>query len=165
MKVSLSWLNDYVTIDLGIDRLTEELTMAGLEVESVSDRYDYLENVIVSKIDQIDPHPNADKLQLCSLNAGDRSVSVVCGAPNVKTGMLVPLALPGTVLPDGSVLRESTIRGSASFGMICSQKELGFGTDAAGIMELDPSMVIGEKLAKALNLSDPVLEIDLEVCY
>ncbi len=161
MKVSLSWLNDYVTIEMGIDRLADELTMAGLEVETVSDRYAYLENVIVSRIDHIDPHPNADKLQLCILNAGDRSVNVVCGAPNVKTGMLVPLALPGSVLPDGSVLKESTIRGSASFGMICSEKELGFGTDAGGIMELDPSLTIGEKLAKALNLSDPVIEIDL----
>jgi phenylalanyl-tRNA synthetase beta chain len=161
MKVSLSWLEDYVSVEMEIDRLAEALTMVGLEVEAVSDRYDYLENVVIGRINEIHPHPSADKLKLCILNLGNRTIEVVCGAPNVAKDMLVPVALPGTIFPDGSILTETVIRGKHSQGMICSEMELGLGSDSSGIMKLTASLTVGQKLAKALGLSDTIIEIDL----
>ena len=88
MKVSLSWLKDYVPIEMDPSDLAEALTMVGLEVESVSDRYSYLDTVYVGRIKRIAPHPNADKLHLCQFDTGKGKVSVVCGAPNTQIGML-----------------------------------------------------------------------------
>jgi len=159
MKVSLSWLSDYVSIEMDVDHLVEALTMAGLEVEDVSDRYGYLERVFVGRIESLEAHPRADRLQVCSVDLGDRNLRVVCGAPNVKERMRVAVALPGTVFADGNVLQKSTIRGVASEAMLCSEKELGLGPDADGIMALNRHLTIGTPLAEALQLSDTVLEI------
>ena len=161
MKVSLSWLKDYVPIEMDPLDLAEALTMVGLEIESVSERYRYLETVFVGRIDAIAPHPNADKLHLCQVDTGQGKISVVCGAPNIKTGMLATIALPGTEFPEGFVLEKSVIRGQASEGMLCSEGELGLGDDRSGIMVLDPSLSVGDKLASALALSDTVFEIEL----
>jgi phenylalanyl-tRNA synthetase beta chain len=161
MKVSLSWLKDYVTIEMDPADLAEALTMVGLEVESVSDRYGYLKSVYVGRIDAIAPHPSADKLRLCRVDTGRQTISVVCGAPNIKTGMLSPIALPGTEFPEGFVLEKTMIRGQASEGMLCSEGELGLGEDRSGIMVLDPSLSIGDRLASALALSDSVFEIEV----
>jgi phenylalanyl-tRNA synthetase beta chain len=161
MKVSLSWLSDYVTISMGVDRLADALTMAGLEVDAVWDRYETLKTVLVGRIDAVHPHPHADRLQICDVNAGQRMFRVVCGAPNVRPRMLSPLALPGTHMADGSVIEKGTIRGVVSDGMLCSEAELGLGPDRSGIMALDPSLTVGTPLNSALKLSDPVLEIDL----
>jgi len=161
MKVSLSWLKDYVPIEMDPADLAEALTMVGLEIESVSDRYGYLDTVYVGRIEEIAPHPNADKLHLCQVDTGQGMVSVVCGAPNAKTGMLSPIALPGTEFPEGFVLEKSVIRGQASEGMLCSEGELGLGDDRSGIMVLDPSLSVGDKLASALALSDTVFEIEI----
>ena len=161
MKVSISWLKDYTAIERDPADLAEALTMAGLEVESVTNRYGYLNTVFVGRIDEINPHPNADKLRICRVSLGDRQFSVVCGAPNVKPGMLAPLALPGTVFPDGSVLKNTVIRGEASEGMLCSEAEIFLGADQSGIMTLEDSLNIGAKLADALDLADTVFEFDL----
>jgi phenylalanyl-tRNA synthetase beta chain len=161
MKVSLSWLKDYIDIKMDPADLAEALTMAGLEVDSVSDRYAYLDGVIVGRIEEVKPHPNADKLKICRVNSGDRRLSVVCGAPNVREGILAPLALPGTVLPDGFRLQKSVIRGERSEGMLCSDAELGIGDEPGGIMILDSSLKVGGNLAQNLGLSDTVFELDL----
>jgi phenylalanyl-tRNA synthetase beta chain len=161
MKVSLSWLKDYVAINMGAEKLADALTMAGLEVESISDRYGYLDSVVVGRIDQVKPHPNADKLTICRVHTKDRDWSVICGAPNVQEGMLAPLAKPGTVFPGGFQLGKSIIRGESSEGMLCSEAELGLGIDKSGIMVLDSSLSAGDGLAVALGLSDAVLELDL----
>ncbi len=161
MKASFSWLKEYVTIDMAASDLAEALTMAGLEVEAVTDRYDYLKSVLVGQIVEVSPHPNADKLKLCTVSTGDRSVQVVCGAPNARKGMLSALALPGTLFPDGMELQETIIRGQASTGMLCSQGELGLGLDRSGIFELPSDTRVGQPLSEALALSDPVFEIDL----
>jgi phenylalanyl-tRNA synthetase beta chain len=113
MKVSLSWLKEYVDIDMDVNDLADALTMAGLEVEAVSDRYDYLNRVVIGRLVKIDPHPNADNLKLCRVDIGDRIITVVCGAPNVKYDMLVPCAMPGTCFPKGTILEKSIIRGEA----------------------------------------------------
>ena len=100
MKVSLSWLKEYISVDLEPSVIAEKLTMAGLEVDAVEERYDYLANIVVAKVIDVKQHPNADKLSVCSVDAGgDKLVQIVCGAPNVKKGMFVPCALPGAVLP------------------------------------------------------------------
>jgi len=161
MKVSLSWLSQYVTLDMPVDELVAALTMVGLEVEAISDRYGYLDNVRVGRVVETAPHPDADRLKICRVDIGDRIVSVVCGAPNVQTDLKVPLALPGTLLSDGTVLENTVIRGNTSEGMICSEIEIGLGQDGSGIMVLDPSLSIGAKLAEALDLSDNTLDIDL----
>jgi phenylalanyl-tRNA synthetase beta chain len=161
MKFSISWLNDYTPIKMEPVDLADALTMAGLEVESVTDRYAYLDSVLVGRIEEVNPHPNADKLKICQVASGDRRMAVVCGAPNVEPGMLAPLALPGTVLADGSILEESVIRGVPSEGMLCSAAELGLGSDKSGIMALEPSQTIGTKLSQALDMKDTVFELDL----
>jgi len=161
MKVSISWLKDYTSIEMDPAGLADALTMAGLEVESVTNRYGYLNSVVVGRIDEINPHPNADKLKICRVSIDDRQFSVVCGAPNVKTGMLAPLALPGTVFPDGSVLENTVIRGEPSEGMLCSEAEICLGADKSGIMTLASSLKIGAKLEIALGLADTAFELDL----
>ena len=161
MKVSLSWLKDYVRIETDIHDLTSALTMAGLEIESIADPFDYLEKVVVGRIIEIKPHPNAGKLKICRVDAGDRILQVVCGAPNVKENLLAPLALPGTVLPDGSLLAECEIRGQKSEGMLCSERELELGEDGSGIMVLPGNLQAGCNIARAIGLSDYVLEIGL----
>ncbi len=161
MKVSISWLKDYIDIRMDAADLADALTMAGLEVESVSNRYAYLQTVVVGGVMEVRPHPNADKLTICRVDTGDRSYTVVCGAPNVSEGMLAPLAMPGTVFPDGSQLDQSVIRGEKSEGMLCSDMELGLGTDSSGIMALDSSFNVGDRLAHALGLEDTVFEFDL----
>ncbi len=161
MKVSLSWLKDYVDIDMDVAKLADMLTMAGLEVEAVEDRYSYLERVVVGSITGVEPHPKADKLTLCHVEAGGSRYRVVCGAPNAKVGLKAPLALPGSEFPNGLQITESVIRGERSQGMLCSEAELGLGTDRSGLMVLDPQLIEGTPLNRALELQDAVLEIGL----
>jgi phenylalanyl-tRNA synthetase beta chain len=162
MKVSLSWLKAYVAVEMPVDELAEALTMAGLEVEAVTDRCSRLETVVVGRVVEVAPHPRADHLKCCRVDIGGRNLSVVCGAPNVAQGQLAPLALPGTELPGGGRLQEGLIRGELSEGMLCSQAELELGPDAGGIMVLAAGTAQpGTPLNRALNLSDPVLEIGL----
>ncbi len=162
MKVSLSWLNNYIPIDKeSYSSIADSLTMVGLEVDSVTDRYDYLDSVVVGRIVNIKAHPNAEKLKVCDVDVGSRVIRVVCGAPNIHEDMAVPVALPGTRFPEGSVLEKGRIRNELSEGMLCSEAELGLGTDRSGVMILDQKQLTGDKLAKALELSDMVFEIDL----
>ncbi len=162
MKVSLSWLKDYISFTGPVQELADALTMAGLEVDAVFDRYAYLEKIIVGRVLTVSNHPNADKLKLCAVQTGNNTdIAVVCGAPNVKPGMLAPLALPDSVMPDGTVISTGMIRGEKSHGMLCSEFELALGTDKSGIMVLDENCSVGDSLAKALHISDMVLDIDL----
>ena len=161
MKVSLNWLRKYVDVNLNKNDLADALTMVGLEVEAFSDRYDYLNSVIIGRIVKISPHPNADKLKLCFVDVGSNTISVVCGAPNAKKDMLAPCALPGTCLPKGTILEKSLIHGEVSEGMLCSEIELGLGANSDGIMELDRNLSVGDPLNRALGLSDFAIEIDL----
>ncbi len=161
MKVSLSWLNTYVPIQLAVSDLADALTMAGLEVEAVDDRYAYLETVVGGRVVEVLPHPNADRLKLCRVDSGTGIVPVVCGAPNVSTAMNAPLARVGTVLPSGIALEKCVIRGETSEGMLCSEMELELGPDASGLIILDEDLPTGTCLNSALGLCDPVLEIGL----
>ncbi|WP_300457742.1 phenylalanine--tRNA ligase subunit beta [Desulfobacula sp.] len=162
MKVSLSWLKEYIPVDLEPSVIAEKLTMAGLEVDAVEERYDYLNHVVVARVDAVKKHPNADKLSVCTVDAGgEQQIQIVCGAPNVREGMFVPCALPGAVLPGDVKIKKGKLRGEVSQGMLCSAAELRLNSDASGIMDLDGEFVTGIPLAQALNVSDTVFEIDL----
>ena len=161
MKISLNWLKQYVPVNIPTTELAEKLTMAGMEVEGVTERFQYLDSVVVGSIIEVAPHPNADKLRLCQVSIGEQIISVVCGAPNAKAGMKVPCALPGAILPSGLAVKKSTIRGETSEGMLCSEAELELGIDTSGLMILSDNPEEGICLNTALNLADTVLEIDL----
>ncbi|MGE5255208.1 MAG: phenylalanine--tRNA ligase subunit beta [Hyphomicrobiales bacterium] len=161
MKVSLSWLAEYVRIKMSAAELAEALTLVGLAVDAAVDRFGFLDTVRVGRILSVESHPAADRLTLCRVDTGRGVVPIVCGAPNVKVGALAPVALPGTVMPDGTVLTAGIIRGQRSEGMLCSAAELALGVDAGGILLLDGPLTIGTPLNRALGLSDTVLEIDL----
>ncbi len=161
MKVSLSWLSDYTPIRLAPAELAEALTRVGLAVDAVVDRYRYLDTVRVGRVVAVDSHPASDKLTVCRVDTGAGVVDIVCGAPNVKPGVLAPVALPGTLLPNGTTLTAELIRGQRSEGMLCSDAELALGPAADGIRILDGELTVGTPLNLALSLSDPVLDLDL----
>ena len=161
MKVSLSWLKEYVPLVDGVEPLAEKLTMVGLEVDTIEDRFGYLDTVKVARVEAVAPHPNADKLKCCTVSTGENRLEVICGAPNVAAGQLVPLAFPGTVLPDGREIAAASIRGVASHGMICSPSELDLSGDHSGIWVLPDDLPLGVSVAEALDLSDHVMDIDL----
>ena len=161
MKVSLSWLKTYVPIRMAVDELADALTMVGLEVEVVENRYAHLDKVVVGRIIEVRPHPNADRLKLCRVDGGKGVATVVCGAPNVAEGLNVPFAHVGARLPNGKRLERSVIRGEASEGMLCSERELELGIDGSGLMVLDDGLAPGTPLAAALDLDDTVFEIGL----
>lgn len=161
MQVSTSWLQAYTPIDQSPAALADALTMAGLEVDACVDRFAFLETVKVGRIQEIQKHPQADRLSVCQVDIGSERLSIVCGAPNVKTGMLSACALPGTQMPDGTVISESTVRGQVSQGMLCAAAELALGSDTEGIMDLDAKLPVGLALNEALALRDFVYELDL----
>ncbi len=163
MLVSLEWLKEYVDFDLSPQDLAEALTMVGLEVEEIINTSTQgLNKVVVGKIIDCRPHPNANKLTLCLVDKGSGDpVSVVCGAPNARKGLLSPLALVGAELPGGFKIEVAKIRGEESYGMLCSEKELKLGNDADGIMELPNDLIPGTPIVDALGLDDNVFNIEL----
>jgi len=161
MKVSLSWLKEYAAIQSSPEEMASKLTMAGLEVESFTNSFDYLDKVVVARVEEIAKHPEADRLNCCKVNVGDEILSIVCGAPNVREGMLVPCARIGAVLPGDLKIKKGKLRGEVSEGMLCSAAELKLNSDASGLMVLDSSLEPGIPLVDALALFDSVFEIDL----
>ncbi len=163
MKISLSWLQEYVPTTLAPHEIADRLTMAGLEVEAVEELYTHLDNVVVARVEECSRHPNADKLSCCKVvvKQGEEAVPIVCGAPNVRAGMMVACALPGAVLPGDFTIKKSKIRGEVSQGMLCSAKELALGGAANGIMDLDIDAEPGTPLKDALKLNDVCFDIGL----
>ena len=159
MLVSLKWLRDYVDIELPVQELADKLTMAGLEVDSINEIRPEFSGVIVGKIISLLPHPDADKLHLCEVSTGSEVLPIVCGAPNVAAGQKVPLARVGAVLPGGYRIKSSKIRGVQSEGMLCSEEELGIGSDNTGIMVLPEEFKPGEDLSISEQFQDVVLEV------
>jgi len=162
MKVTLNWLQEYVDLSgLSAEDLSQALTMAGLEVEAVVPIGRELEPLIVGEILEVQKHPHSDHLTLCRVFTGQETLDMVCGAPNVRSGQRVPLALPGTKLPSGMEVQVATIRKISSSGMICSEKELGLSEDHTGIMVLSENTPIGHSLSRALGLEDILLEVNV----
>ncbi len=161
MKISLNWLKDFVDIDISPEGLAEILITAGLEVEGITRLGEGLDGVVVARILTMNPHPNADRLTLCSVSTGDKTHAIVCGAKNMKEGDLVPLALPGAHLPNGTKILKSKIRGEVSEGMLCSEVELGLAKESSGLMILQDTLTPGTPFAKALMLDDVIFEINI----
>ena len=162
MLVSMNWLKEFVDIDQSAEEIADLLTMGGIEVESVSYVGHELVTVFIAKVEETTAHPKSEKLSLARISLGEREATVVCGAPNLRTGQLVPYAAPGTVLVSGQKIEETEIKGVPSSGMLCSEKELGLGDDASGILVLDESCKPGMSLTKAFPfVKDAILEISL----
>src|SRR3569832_1960533 len=145
MKFSEQWLREWVNPAVTTTELAHQLTMAGLEVDAVEAVAPAFTDVVVGEVLSVEPHPNADRLRFCRVNAGgDRSLEIVCGAANVVTGLKVPVALIGAQLPGGIRIEKSKLRGVVSEGMLCSAKELGLAESAEGLML--PVALIGAQL-------------------
>jgi len=156
MKVSLKWLRDYVDIKLTPEELAERLTMAGLEVKGIQTIGGTWDNVVIGEVIAVSPHPNADRLKLATVDLGTGQITVVCGAQNIGLGQRVPFARVGARLIDGHTgevisLRAAKIRGVASEGMVCSEKELGISDSHEGILVLSPEAPVGEPLGAYLG--------------
>ena len=160
MKTTLAWLKTHLETVATLDEIVAMLVMRGLEVDGIENRGKDLAPFLVARVVSAEPHPNADKLRLCRVDTGSETVQVVCGAPNARAGMLGVFAPPGATIPkSGLVLKQSTIRGQASNGMLCSAAELGLSDDHQGIIELPEGLPVGQRFAAAMGLDDPILDI------
>ncbi|MCD4693906.1 phenylalanine--tRNA ligase subunit beta [bacterium] len=163
MLLSLNWLKDFLEIPGKIDALElgRRLTLHTVEIENVEDQLEKFKNVVIGKIVEINPHSNADKLQVTKVDVGGKdNLNIVCGAKNIEVGQMVPVALPGAILPNGIEINEGKIRGEVSEGMLCAEDEIGLGADHDGIMILDKKAKKGQNLAEYLKLNDTVFEVD-----
>jgi len=162
MKISETWLREWVDPDLDSAALTHRLTMLGLEVDSVEPVAPELSAVVVGKVLEVAPHPNADRLSVCTVDAGGKEpLSIVCGAANVQAGEHYPVAMIGATLPGGLKIKRSKLRGEVSEGMLCSSVELGIAETADGILPLGETTSPGTLIVNALDLNDRVIAIDL----
>lgn len=162
MYLSLNWLKDYVEIPNTItpQNLSELLSVHVVEIDDVIDQSAKYNNIVVGKIVSIEEHPNADKLKKVVVDTASEKLDIICGASNIEVNQFVPVALVGSVLPDGLVIEKCKIRGEESNGMICSERELGIGRNHSGILVLDDTAKPGQALASFLDLNDFILEID-----
>ena len=159
MKVTLEWLSEYVDIVLSPAELAEKLTMAGLEVETWHTQRRDFSGVISAKVLTVEKHPDADKLHLCSVDTGADPIQVVCGAPNVRPGMIAPFARVGAKLGQDFTIDARKVRGVQSFGMLCSEMELGLSDNADGLMELAEDTPIGVDMQELLGKPDTIYDI------
>ncbi|WP_266169879.1 phenylalanine--tRNA ligase subunit beta [Dyella subtropica] len=162
MKFSENWLRELVEIKADRAALAHALTMAGLEVEELTPLGEGLAGVVVVEIVGAEKHPEADRLQVCKVSMGQgEPLQIVCGAPNARVGIKVPLATVGANLPGGIAIKAAKLRGVESFGMLCSAKELGIDADASGLLELPLDAPVGKPLADYLGLPDASIELKL----
>ena len=158
MKISVSLVNRYLQKPLSTQLMAETLERTEVEVEDILYAKQLDEKIIVAKVVEVMNHPNADKLKLAKVETDAGLVGIVCGAPNIAANMTVALAQVGSTLPSGDVIGDAVIRGEKSHGMLCSAKELGWGDDHSGIVELDPSLPLGKSLCDIATTTD-VLDI------
>jgi phenylalanyl-tRNA synthetase beta chain len=162
MRVPVAWLKEYCDPGSSAEEIADTLTMSGLKLErlhrvGVGDP----EQFVVGEVLSAEPHPDADRLTVCSVNVGNGTQTIVCGAPNVAAGQKVAVALPGAVMPDGSTLGKAKLRGVESHGMILAEDEVGIGEDHEGIMVLAENTQVGAPLAEHLPIVDEVLELEI----
>jgi phenylalanyl-tRNA synthetase beta chain len=161
MKFSVNWLREFVDLPKNPEEIADLLTRAGVETKGIETRGAKIDNVIVSQVTASSRHPNADRLSVCEVDDGSGTKrQIVCGATNYKVGDKVPLALPGTKLPNGTEIRKSKLRGVESEGMLCSAIELGLGSDAAGLLILSPEAKVGAPISD-LFPSDTILDVEI----
>lgn len=151
MKISFKWLTDYIDIDLSMEELAQKITNAGIEVEEIIPLVKEYQNIILAKVESVKKHPDADKLSLCQVWDGDKTIQVICGAPNVQSGQLVAYAQIGAKLPNGLKIKKAKIRGIESFGMICSKEELGIEEKSDGIWPITTEFKAGADINDVLQ--------------
>ena len=162
MQISEAWLRSYVNPPISTETLVEQLTMAGLEVGSVEPAAAIFSGVVVGEVISLQQHPDADRLRICQVAVGQEELlQIVCGASNVRVGLKIPAALCGAVLPGDFKIKKSKLRGEDSFGMLCSEKELGLAPEANGLMELSIDAPVGVDIRDYLSLNDSIIEVDL----
>ncbi len=162
MQISEAWLRSYVNPTISSEELVEQLTMAGLEVDSVEPAAAKFSGVVVGEVLSMQQHPDADRLRVCQVAVGETEpLQIVCGASNVRVGLKIPAALIGAVLPGDFIIKKSKLRGEESFGMLCSEKELGLAAEANGLMELATDAPVGVDIRDYLSLDDVIIEVDL----
>jgi len=162
MYISLNWLKDFVKIPTKIEaaEIAKQLTSHTVEVEGFINQSEQFNKIVIGKVLEVKKHPNADRLRLAVVDIKKEKLNIVCGAPNLAEGQLVPVALIGAILPGGLEIKESEIRGEKSSGMICAEDELGIGKSHEGIIVLNENAKIGESFAKYLKVNDIILEVD-----
>ena len=160
MKFSENWLRQHVETDATREQLAATLTAIGLEVEDITPLGEALDGVVVARIVSAEKHPEADRLQVCQVDAGGQTLQIVCGAPNARPGLVAPLATIGTTVGELTI-RAAKLRGVDSNGMLCSAKELGIDADASGLLELPDDAPVGAPLADYLGLPDAAFELKL----
>ena len=162
MKFSEAWLREWVNPRLDTQQLADQLTMAGLEVDSVEPVAAGFSGVVVAEVLSVEAHPDADKLRVCQVAAGDdEPLQIVCGAPNVRAGMKAPLATVGGRMPGDMKIKKAKLRGIVSHGMLCSARELGLSDEHQGLMDLPADAPVGSDLRDYLGLDDVTIDIDL----
>ena len=161
MKISEQWLRTWVNPDISTEEMCDQLTMAGLEIDGVESAAGKFNNVVVARVESLGKHPDADKLNVCQVTDGNETLQIVCGAANVRAGLIIPLAKVGAVLPGDFKIKPAKLRGVESSGMLCSEKELGLADQAEGLMELPEDAPIGTDVREYLALDDNCIEIDL----
>ncbi|MDX6606623.1 MAG: phenylalanyl-tRNA synthetase beta chain, partial [Solirubrobacterales bacterium] len=162
MRAPSSWLRSYCDPKLSVEELADELAMHSIEVERITHAgAPEAGGFVVGKVLSVEQHPDADRLSVCEVDAGEGGRTIVCGAPNVAAGQTVPVALPGAVMPDGTKLGKAKLRGVESNGMILSEAELEIGDDAAGIAVLEEDgLAPGTPLGEVIPVSEPVIELE-----
>ena len=162
MNISTSWLREWISPVVTDEILAEQLTMAGLEVDGIETVAPAFSKVVVGHVVSCEKHPDADKLNLCQVDVGEaETVQIICGAKNVRTGLNVMAALVGAKLPGDFKIKKAKLRGVESFGMICSESELGISDSSEGIAELDVEASIGQDVREYLDLDDHIIELDI----
>ncbi|GGD77988.1 phenylalanine--tRNA ligase subunit beta [Lacimicrobium alkaliphilum] len=162
MKFSEKWLREWVNPNISSDELAEQLSMAGLEVDGVEPVAAAFSGVVVGEVVECGPHPDADKLQITKVDAGQGELlDIVCGAPNCRQGLKVAVAVVGAVLPGDFKIKKAKLRGQPSNGMLCSWSELGLSDDHDGILELPGETPVGADFRELLQLDDVSIEVDL----
>ncbi|MGO0693059.1 phenylalanine--tRNA ligase subunit beta [Pseudomonas guariconensis] len=161
MKFSEQWLRGWVNPQVSRDELVARLSMAGLEVDSVTPAAGQFSGIVVGEILATEQHPDADKLRVCQVSNGQETFQVVCGAPNARPGIKIPFAMIGAELPGDFKIKKAKLRGVESFGMLCSAAELQISEENDGLLELATDAPVGEDIRQYLNLDDASIEIGL----
>ncbi|MDH5517274.1 MAG: phenylalanine--tRNA ligase subunit beta [Gammaproteobacteria bacterium] len=161
MKFSEQWLREWANPAINVNDLADQITMAGLEVDSVVPVAGEFSGVIVAEIISLEKHPDADKLNVCQVNNGTETIQIVCGAANARAGLKAPLATIGAVLPGNFNIKKSKLRGVESFGMLCAETELAMAESSDGLMELASDATVGMDIRDYLQLDDQIIEIEL----
>src|SRR5579864_6985894 len=161
MKISTSWLREFVKPKATAAEIAKRLSFAGIEVAAVEPALKAFDKVVVGKVVSVTPHPDATKLKVCQVDTGSGSRQIVCGAPNVEAGMKAPVILPGGRLPDGTEIKATELRGVESGGMLCSARELGLSEEHSGLLVLPADAKVGQDLRQILGGDDEIIEIEI----